>query len=142
MSQTQSSYAVMFIDFVGSTKLYELLGDVQANSVIDDVISSAASQVDTHKGVVIKTIGDELMCRFDCSDDAFNAACMIQETVDELPVTKGFKIVSTILCLITWIPRSSRGMTSFDPPVPKVFGGVQDLSRRLGFRSLHRDFGE
>ena len=96
MTQTQSSYAVMFIDFVGSTKLYELLGDMQANAIIDEVISAAAMQVHKHRGVVIKTIGDELMCRFDQADDAFNAACAIQASIDELPVTKGFKIALRI----------------------------------------------
>ncbi len=71
--------AVMFADVAGSTKLYEQLGDVIANSVISEVLQLMQNATELHHGVVIKTIGDEVMCRFNTATDCANAAVLIQE---------------------------------------------------------------
>jgi adenylate cyclase len=70
---------VMFADVAGSTKLYEQLGDVLANSIISEVIQLMSDAIKLNNGILIKTIGDEVMCRFGCPDDCANAAIQIQE---------------------------------------------------------------
>ncbi len=70
---------VMFADVAGSTKLYEQLGDVLANSIVSEVIQLMQDAINAHHGIVIKTIGDEVMCRFDNATDCANAAILIQE---------------------------------------------------------------
>lgn len=70
---------VMFADVAGSTKLYEQLGDVSANSIISEVIQLMQNVTKLHNGIVIKTIGDEVMCRFNDATDCANAAVLIQE---------------------------------------------------------------
>ncbi len=72
----------MFADVVGSTKLYDELGDGRANSIISQVISMMQEVIEEHSGTVVKTIGDEVMCRFSRADDAANAAIEIQEKLD------------------------------------------------------------
>jgi hypothetical protein len=69
----------MFADVAGSTRLYEQLGDILANSIISEVIDLMVSSTTSNTGKVIKTIGDEVMCRFDDANDAANAAVEIQE---------------------------------------------------------------
>ena len=96
MINAQSSYAVMFIDFVGSTRLYDLLGNVQANSTIDAVMSTIAAMVENGHSKVIKTIGDELMCCFPRADDAINTACRIQTCIDAMPPRGDFSIAVRI----------------------------------------------
>jgi len=96
MINAQSSYTVMFIDFVGSTKLYDLLGNVEANGTIDQVMSMLVAQVEQGQGTVIKTIGDELMCCFERADDALNTACRIQIEIDALPDKGNFHIAVRI----------------------------------------------
>ena len=70
---------VMFADIAGSTTLYERLGDEQANAIINDVINMMSEVTVKNSGTVVKTIGDEVMCRFSSADHAFTAACTIQE---------------------------------------------------------------
>jgi adenylate cyclase len=70
---------VMFADVAGSTRLYEQLGDVIANSIISEVIQLMQNATKLHNGIVVKTIGDEVMCRFSSANDCAKAAVLIQE---------------------------------------------------------------
>lgn len=94
--QKANNITVMFADFVGSTRLYDRFGDEMANTIIDDVIGLMSSVVKEHKGQVIKTIGDELMCSFPHPDNAVSAACQIQSMVDVLPSVDNFRIAVRI----------------------------------------------
>lgn len=80
MDQTLPAYsAVMFADVAGSTSLYEELGDRQAKDIIGLALSIAVAQTEKHAGVLVKTIGDEVMCRFPSADAAGRCAIAIQE---------------------------------------------------------------
>ncbi len=81
-------YTVMFADVAGSTKLYEELGDLTAKSIVSEVMEIMIESVRAFTGIVIKTIGDEVMCRFQTSDDAAKAAIQIQEKL-ELGLVQG-----------------------------------------------------
>ena len=74
-------YAVMFADVVGSTQLYETLGDANASAAIFELFKRITSIVEQHKGTVVKTIGDEVMCYFDTPSNSVTASCKIQEVV-------------------------------------------------------------
>ncbi len=87
-SKALDTYSIMFADVAGSTKLYEELGDILANSVISQVIEMMQESTKAFSGTVIKTIGDEVMCRFESTDDAANAAIQIQEKL-ELGIVQG-----------------------------------------------------
>ncbi|MBV1910119.1 MAG: FHA domain-containing protein [Kangiellaceae bacterium] len=78
-TQPIDTLTVMFADVAGSTKLYEQLGDVIANSIISEVIQMMQQVTESHRGTVIKTIGDEVMCRFNSVDDCASTAIVIQE---------------------------------------------------------------
>lgn len=78
-----TNLAIMFADISGSTKLYELLGDATARTLVADTLTTIANIVGKFKGTVIKTIGDELMCTFDSAEEAAIAACEIHETIEE-----------------------------------------------------------
>ncbi|MDH5632644.1 MAG: adenylate/guanylate cyclase domain-containing protein [Gammaproteobacteria bacterium] len=80
--------AIMFADVEGSTRLYERLGDIAAQKSIEYCLSRMADVIQSHKGTVIKTIGDEIMCRFATEDEAVGAACALQESM-ELPAPEG-----------------------------------------------------
>jgi len=76
-------YAIMFADVVGSTQLYEKLGDHAALDCINQCISRMADITTAFNGSVINTIGDEIMSRFVSADDAVHAACRIHEAFNE-----------------------------------------------------------
>jgi class 3 adenylate cyclase len=83
--------AVLFADVSGSTKLYEALGDTKAKLMIDEALTGMKGVTERHRGRVIKTIGDELMCVFPDAERGFLAATDMQTLVNALLVTNGVK---------------------------------------------------
>ncbi len=82
MSKSIKNYAVMFADITGSTALYDTVGDEEAKRKIDICLQLMIRIVEEYQGVVIKTIGDEIMCRYDTVDYAVQAACAIHGIID------------------------------------------------------------
>ena len=81
MARENVEVAVLFADVAGSTRLYETLGDEAANRIIGKVIDVMAKITENYQGFVIKTIGDEIMCRFNSANDCVRAAIEIQEEI-------------------------------------------------------------
>ena len=81
MARENVEVAIMFADVAGSTRLYEILGDEDANRIIGKVIDVMARITEMYQGFVIKTIGDEIMCRFRSANDCVRAARDIQEEI-------------------------------------------------------------
>lgn len=75
--------AIMFADIAGSTKLYDTLGDQVARVKVATSIETMSKIISQHHGILIKTIGDEVMCTFNTAEDAGNAAWKMQETFEE-----------------------------------------------------------
>jgi class 3 adenylate cyclase len=70
--------AIVFADVVGSTRLYEELGDQRAREVVAICIEIMRQATEEHHGTVIKTMGDEVMSTFAVANDALNAAAKMQ----------------------------------------------------------------
>ena len=70
--------AILFADVVGSTRLFEELGDVRARDMIATCIDVMRTATERYNGTVIKTMGDEVMSTFPCADEALNAAAQMQ----------------------------------------------------------------
>lgn len=79
--------AILFADVSGSTRLYETLGDAKARQTVARCISLMTEATREHDGTLIKTIGDEVMCRFPTADDAAAAAMDMQERVSGAAIT-------------------------------------------------------
>jgi class 3 adenylate cyclase len=73
--------AILFADVVGSTRLFEEMGDVRARDMISTCIDVMRQATEQHNGTVIKTIGDEVMSSFPSADDALNAAGQMQKQI-------------------------------------------------------------
>jgi adenylate cyclase len=80
--------AILFADVVGSTKLYELMGDLKARDMVAICIDAMRSATEHNHGTVIKTMGDEVMSTFPSADDALNAAAQMQQTISTHPDLK------------------------------------------------------
>jgi adenylate cyclase len=70
--------AILFADVVGSTRLYELMGDLRARDMVAICIDIMRSATEQRQGTVIKTMGDEVMSTFPSADEALNAAAQMQ----------------------------------------------------------------
>src|SRR5271167_2441291 len=80
--------AIVFADVVGSTKLYELLGDLRARDMVGICIEVMRAATEQNHGTVIKTMGDEVMATFPTADDALNAAAQMQKQIVLHPALK------------------------------------------------------
>ncbi|MCW8936197.1 MAG: adenylate/guanylate cyclase domain-containing protein [Gammaproteobacteria bacterium] len=122
MDKTQQNYAVMFADIAGSTRLYERLGDHIANQMISGAMKLVAALIKNNKGVVVKHIGDEVMCRFSSADHAVKCACEIHEMMELQPVQHGIGLVFRIG--INWGPAILREDGD-------IFGDAVNLAARM-----------
>lgn len=73
--------AILFADVVGSTRLYDLMGDVRAREMVAICIEVMRSATEQRQGTVIKTMGDEVMATFPSADAALNAASQMQQQI-------------------------------------------------------------
>ena len=84
----ETELAIVFADVVGSTKLYELLGDLRARDMVGICIDVMRAATEQNHGTVIKTMGDEVMASFPTADDALNAAAQMQKQIVLHPALK------------------------------------------------------
>jgi class 3 adenylate cyclase len=77
--------AIVFADVVGSTHLYEAMGDDQARETVQRCLDVMKEATEQFGGTVIKTMGDEVMSTFDVADDAMNAAAQMQQRITNNP---------------------------------------------------------
>lgn len=81
MSAQTKKLAILFADISGSTALYEKLGDQLARQLISRCLVLLNGPLLKHKGTLVKTIGDEILCTFPTSELALMSACEMQRTV-------------------------------------------------------------
>ena len=80
MGQDQE-LAILFADVVGSTRLFEVLGDVAARDKVAVCIEIMRRSTEQHGGAVVKTMGDEILATFSSCDAAIDAAVEMQTAI-------------------------------------------------------------
>ena len=81
----EQELAIVFADVVGSTQLYEALGDDAARETVQACVDAMKLSTENFGGSVIKTMGDEVMATFPSADDAMNAATQMQKVITNQP---------------------------------------------------------
>ena len=81
----ETQVAILFADVVGSTHLYDSMGDESARETVQQCVDIMKQATDQYGGSVIKTMGDEVMSTFPSADDALNAASQMQQRITNNP---------------------------------------------------------
>jgi adenylate cyclase len=91
---------ILFADVVGSTHLYEALGDEKARETVQNCVDIMKQATEQYGGSVIKTIGDEVMSTFPSADDAMNAGSQMQQRItnNSQMVAEGVQVSIRIGC--------------------------------------------
>ena len=121
MSKQDLECAILFADIAGSTRIYQTLGDDLAQACVTICLTRMTEIAARHEGVLIKTIGDEIMCRFPTADTALQAACAMHEMLRDDPPP----------CAL---PMSIRIGTHYGPVILEagdVFGDAVNVGARL-----------
>lgn len=77
---------VVFADLVGSTGIFERLGDETAGRFVTQLTSALSKTFEQHSGRVVKLLGDGLFVVFPAESDALTACIAIQKRLQEKPV--------------------------------------------------------
>jgi len=75
----EQKVAILFADIVGSTQLYESLGDEPASEAVQSCLRVMRQATESHGGTVVKTVGDEIMSVFPSADAALDSAREMQQ---------------------------------------------------------------
>lgn len=78
-----SHQSILFADIVGSTALYDSLGDAEARRITGTILARMTEIIVAKNGRVTAELGDELMCIFVQPADAAAAACEIHSRIGE-----------------------------------------------------------
>jgi adenylate cyclase len=83
--------AILFADVVGSTALYERIGDISAKNMVSTCLDALSRVVEQHSGQVVKSLGDGLLCSFVVREQAVLAGLAMSEEAPrhELEVRTG-----------------------------------------------------
>jgi adenylate cyclase len=76
--------AFLFTDLTGSTALYQRVGQARAFRLVQDHFRILFEAVTTHRGAVVKTIGDAVMAVFPTAADAVACALAMQRQIRRL----------------------------------------------------------
>lgn len=80
---------VVFADLVGSTGIFERLGDESAGRFVTQLTGALSKTFEQHCGRVVKLLGDGLFVVFPAEGDALAACVAIQNRLQEKPVYPG-----------------------------------------------------
>ncbi len=80
---------VVFADLVGSTGIFERLGDETAGRFVTQLTSALSRTFEQHRGRVVKLLGDGLFVVFPAQSDAIEACIAIQNRLQDKPVFPG-----------------------------------------------------
>ena len=80
---------VVFADLVGSTGIFERLGDETAGRFVTQLTTALSKTFEQHSGRVVKLLGDGLLVVFPAESDALAACVAIQQRLQEKPVRAG-----------------------------------------------------
>lgn len=80
---------VVFADLVGSTGIFERLGDETAGRFVTQLTGALSKTFEQHRGRVVKLLGDGLFVVFPVESDAIAACIAIQNRLQDKPVLPG-----------------------------------------------------
>lgn len=86
MGRQAGTKGVLFADVSESSALYQKLGDTAARNIINACLAALTAILPRFEGVLVKTLGDAVMCIFPTADLAVLAASEMQAVVaNDLP---------------------------------------------------------
>jgi class 3 adenylate cyclase len=85
----ETDRTILFADVCDSTGITEAMGDVASRKYIAAVLSELEGVTARSGGVVVKTIGDEIMCAFEHPPQALSAAVDMQRAMAARPPVNG-----------------------------------------------------
>ena len=129
------SVTILFTDIVGSTAMYEQIGDTDAFALVWNHFELLKNIITEHRGALVKTIGDAVMASFSRPMDAQRAALAMQEQINEAMTEAGH---SHPVCLKMGIHTGPAIAITANNHLD-YFGSTVNLAARTESRSIGGD---
>jgi class 3 adenylate cyclase len=84
-----TSLTILFTDLMGSTALYDRIGDLAAFDLVRSHFGELLAAVAAEGGAVVKTIGDAVMATFPTPDRALRSAMRMRDAMRWINETRG-----------------------------------------------------
>lgn len=89
---SEKTRVILFAAIAGGNALYDTLGDTRAMMIVSRCLGLLEGQAYEHRGEVIKTINDQLMCAFADASNAARAAIAMQQSIEHYGAEASVKI--------------------------------------------------
>jgi len=83
LERQQQLLTILFVDIVGSTRFYDQHGDLAGLVMIQKCLDILTPLIEKGGGIVVKTIGDAILARFDDAAGAVRCTINMQRTLAE-----------------------------------------------------------
>lgn len=87
MTAESCPLTILFADIGGSAALYRQEGDARAHQLVSHSLDCMKRAVETHRGRVLRTVGDSILASFEHVDEAWLGARAIQCAHRDLPLS-------------------------------------------------------
>lgn len=74
--------AILFVHICGTTALYDEIGNEPAFLIITRALNILVQKITEYNGIVIKTMGGEILCSFSGIEEAIQAACAMHFAIE------------------------------------------------------------
>src|SRR5437879_1164841 len=81
LEQQQRLLAILFVDIVGSARFYDQQGDLAGLVMVQKCLDLLIPVIEQHGGIVVKTIGDAILARFDEAQTAVRCAVQMERSL-------------------------------------------------------------
>ncbi|MEQ8233591.1 MAG: adenylate/guanylate cyclase domain-containing protein [Gammaproteobacteria bacterium] len=103
---------VLSADVVGSTSLYDTLGDAEARQLIADALERLAAICARHRGDIVAEVGDQLVVVFDEASAASAAASEVHESLHHRAAPSGRALRMRVGLHCGELPPGAEGLAS------------------------------
>lgn len=111
MEGMEQKLAVLFAGVSGSAKLYERLGEAEAERAVDRCIKRMERAIEGYGGRLVKISGGEIMVVFHNAEKACLSAHEMQQRVSDLPPVSGVQLAIRIGFHVGPVAETDNGFT-------------------------------
>lgn len=99
MSATSPAlHAILFAEVTGNIRLADNVGEEAAEAAVQALLAQMVATVRRHTGVLVRTLGDEILCHFPSAKHAAAACIRIQEAHAKTPASQQLAIRMGLHC--------------------------------------------
>lgn len=83
LDRFQRLLTILYVDIVGSTRFYDEHGNAAGLVMVQKCLDLLMPIIESQRGIIVKTIGDAILARFDSVEDSIHGALKMVRTLEQ-----------------------------------------------------------